>query len=35
MLKWVDENDLIELDKMFDFNVNMVYGGEILIDEEK
>ncbi|EOS7908187.1 helix-turn-helix domain-containing protein [Enterococcus hirae] len=33
--KWADENDLVELDKMLDSNVNMAYGGETLTDEEK
>lgn len=33
--EWADENDLVELDKMLDSNVNMAYGGETLTDEEK
>ncbi|EMF0109706.1 helix-turn-helix transcriptional regulator [Enterococcus hirae] len=32
---WADEEDLVELDKMLDSNVNMAYGGETLTDEEK
>ena len=32
---WADENDLVELDKMLNSNVNMAYGGETLTDEEK
>ena len=33
--EWADENDLVELDKMLDSNVNMAYGGETLTDEER
>lgn len=33
ILEWVNEDDLIELDKLFELNVNMVYGGEMLIFE--
>lgn len=33
--EWAGENDLVELDKMLDSNVNMAYGGETLTDEEK
>ena len=32
---WANENDLIELDKLLDSNVNMAYGGETLTDEER
>ncbi|MGG5358578.1 MULTISPECIES: helix-turn-helix domain-containing protein [unclassified Enterococcus] len=33
--EWADEDDLVELDKMLESNVNMAYGGETLTDEEK
>lgn len=33
--EWADNDDLFELDKMLDSNVNMAYGGETLTDEEK
>lgn len=33
--EWADKDDLVELDKMLDSNVNMAYGGETLTDEEK
>lgn len=32
---WANEEDLIELDKLLESNVNMAYGGETLTDEEK
>ncbi|EGO9939514.1 helix-turn-helix domain-containing protein [Enterococcus faecium] len=32
---WANENDLIELDKLLESNVNMAYGGETLTDEER
>ncbi|MFZ4908213.1 helix-turn-helix domain-containing protein [Enterococcus thailandicus] len=32
---WADEDDLVELDKLLDSNVNMAYGGETLTPEEK
>ncbi|WP_195339430.1 helix-turn-helix domain-containing protein [Enterococcus mundtii] len=32
---WADENDLIELDKLLDSNVNMAFNGENLTEEEK
>ncbi|EMF0203034.1 helix-turn-helix transcriptional regulator [Enterococcus hirae] len=32
---WADEEDLVELDKLLESNVNMAYGGETLTDEEK
>ncbi|MFB8435110.1 helix-turn-helix domain-containing protein [Enterococcus durans] len=31
---WADENDLVELDKLLESNVNMAYGGETLTPEE-
>ncbi|MBX9040228.1 helix-turn-helix domain-containing protein [Enterococcus durans] len=31
---WANENDLIELDKLLESNVNMAYGGETLTPEE-
>ncbi|WP_206859072.1 helix-turn-helix domain-containing protein [Candidatus Enterococcus mangumiae] len=31
---WADINDLIELDKLLESNVNMSYGGEILTSEQ-
>lgn len=31
---WAYENDLIELDKLLESNVNMAYGGETLTPEE-
>ena len=33
--KWANNDDLVELDKMLNSNVNMAYGGEMLTDEEK
>ncbi|OAQ55533.1 helix-turn-helix domain-containing protein [Enterococcus thailandicus] len=33
--EWADEDDLIELDKLLESNVNMAYGGETLTPEEK
>ena len=33
--EWATKEDIIELDKMLDSNVNMAYGGETLTDEEK
>ncbi|MHC5249821.1 helix-turn-helix domain-containing protein [Enterococcus sp. LJL90] len=32
--KWADKDDLIELDKLLDSNVNMAYNGENLTQEE-
>ncbi|MHC5373597.1 helix-turn-helix domain-containing protein [Enterococcus sp. LJL120] len=32
--KWADKDDLIELDKLLDSNVNMAYNGENLTPEE-
>ena len=32
--EWADENDLVELDKLLESNVNMAYGGETLTPEE-
>ncbi|OQO68398.1 transcriptional regulator [Enterococcus villorum] len=32
---WANEEDLIELDKLLESNVNIAYGGETLTDEEK
>lgn len=32
---WADKDDLIELDKILDSNVDMAYGGETLTDEER
>lgn len=31
---WADENDLVELDKLLESNVNMAYGGETLTPEQ-
>ncbi|MFB8538248.1 helix-turn-helix domain-containing protein [Enterococcus thailandicus] len=33
--EWADKDDLIELDKLLESNVNMAYGGETLTPEEK
>lgn len=33
--EWASEEDILELDKMLDSNVNMSYGGENLTEEEK
>ncbi|MDQ8500180.1 helix-turn-helix transcriptional regulator [Enterococcus faecium] len=33
--KWANEEDLIELDKLLESNVDMAYGGETLTDEER
>ena len=33
--EWATEEDVFELDKMLNSNVNMSYGGENLTDEEK
>lgn len=33
--EWADTDDLIELDKLLDSNVNMAYGGETLTDQQK
>lgn len=33
--KWASVEDVIELDKVLDQNVNMSYGGESLTEEEK
>lgn len=33
--EWAEVDDLIELDKMLESNINMAYGGETLTDEEK
>lgn len=32
---WAKDDDLVELDKLLDSNVNMAYGGETLTPEEK
>ncbi|MDA3973254.1 helix-turn-helix domain-containing protein [Enterococcus thailandicus] len=32
---WANEDDLVELDKLLESNVNMAYGGETLTPEEK
>ncbi|MDW3030867.1 helix-turn-helix transcriptional regulator, partial [Enterococcus faecium] len=32
---WADKDDLIELDKILDSNVDMAYGGQTLTDEER
>ncbi|WYJ90206.1 hypothetical protein A5888_001934 [Enterococcus sp. 9E7_DIV0242] len=33
--EWASEEDILELDKMLDSNVNMSYGGENLTEDEK
>ncbi len=33
--EWATKDDLVELDKILDSNVDMAYGGETLTDEEK
>lgn len=33
--KWANKDDLFELDKMLNSNVNMAYGGETLTEQEK
>lgn len=33
--EWANEEDLIELDKLLESNVDMAYGGETLTDEER
>ncbi|WP_165006008.1 MULTISPECIES: helix-turn-helix transcriptional regulator [unclassified Enterococcus] len=32
---WADKDDLVELDKLLDSNVNMAFNGENLTEEEK
>ncbi|WP_195943434.1 helix-turn-helix domain-containing protein [Enterococcus faecium] len=32
--EWADENDIVELDKLLESNVNMAYGGETLTPEQ-